>query len=98
MSPILQRGSSISITAPLSSPLHRGSSISIAAILHRGSSISITRHWEGFCTQSVLHRTEVRLTLAAGRGLLNIAHFVLALIQIRHPQLAEDVPIALRGS
>ena len=78
---LLHRGSSIAITTPRSRPLHRGSSVSIAAILHRGSSIAITTSLTSSCTRLPLQRTEIRLTRSAGCGLLNVAHFVLALIQ-----------------
>ena len=81
MSELLHRGSSVS-TVTL---LQRGSSISSSTrynrLLHRGSSIAITTSLTSSCTRLPLQRTEIRLTRSAGCGLLNVAHFVLALIQ-----------------
>ncbi len=75
----MQRGSSTSITMPLSRFLHRRSSTSIAAILYRGSSISITTPLGNSCSRSLLpKRCEIRIGRSAGRAPINIARFAIA--------------------
>ena len=95
---VLQRGSSISVTALLSKLLHRrssipiimplqrfmqrGSSISVAAIVHRGSSISITTLSSKLLHLIAHERPQIRLARTTGRWLLNSAHFDLDLMEI----------------
>jgi hypothetical protein len=54
--------------------------------LHRGSSISITTSSGRFLRLAALSAAAVMLAQSAGRWLFNVAHFVLALIQIAPSQ------------